>query len=157
MEQTHISDFGEILLYIVGSILFMGVALLAAMLLRPHRPNVEKNTTYECGENPTGTAWGQFNVRFYVIALIFILFDVELVFLFPWSVVFGQKELIEGTNGVWGWFSLVEMGLFLAILVIGLAYAWAKGYLNWIKPEVKLPDFKSKIPAEAYKKYNVEA
>ena len=154
MKNAQLSAFGEILLFIVGAIAFLLITLLVAYLIRPSRPNEEKLTTYECGEDPTGTAWGQFNPRFYVIALIFILFDVEIVFLFPWATVFGQAELIEQTNGLWGWFSLVEMGIFIAVLALGLAYAWAKGFLDWIKPPATPPSYRSPVPKERYDEVN---
>lgn len=151
-QDTALSGFGVILLFIVGGGIFVTIALLTAKMIRPDRPNEEKLTTYECGEDPSGSAWGQFNSRFYIIALIFILFDVEIVFLFPWATVFGQKELIEGTQGLWGWFSLVEMFLFIGVLAMGLAYAWAKGFLDWIKPQVSKPVYQSHIPRELYDK-----
>lgn len=154
MIQPELSAFGEILLFIIGGIVFVLGGLLTAWFIRPHRPNVEKLATYESGEEPAGTAWGQFNVRFYIVALVFILFDVELVFLFPWATVFGQKELIEATNGLWGWFALTEMFLFIAVLAIGLAYVWAKGYLNWLKPETAKSTFKGIVPKELYDKVN---
>lgn len=154
MFSSQLTDFGEILLYLIGAIIFIIGGLITAWLVRPNRPNIEKNTTYECGEQPTGTAWGQFNTRFYIIALIFVLFDVEIVFLFPWATVFGQKALIEGTNGIWGWFSLIEMLIFIGILALGLAYAWAKGYLDWIKPLPEKPAYTSKIPQKFYKEVN---
>lgn len=154
MQNTELTAFGEILLYIVGAVIFVMGGLVTAYLVRPSRPNYEKLTSYECGEEPSGTAWGQFNVRFYIIALIFILFDVEIVFLFPWATVFGQKQLIDATGGLWGWFSLIEMFLFISILVLGLAYVWAKGYLEWVKPQVQKPNFKSKIPSHLYDKVN---
>ncbi|WKN32685.1 NADH-quinone oxidoreductase subunit A [Porifericola rhodea] len=149
-QDTQLSAFSVILLFIVGSGIFVSIALLTAKMIRPDRPNAEKNTTYECGEDPSGSAWGQFNFRFYIVALIFILFDVEIVFLFPWATVFGQKTLIEGTHGLWGWFSLVEMLIFIGILSLGLAYAWAKGFLDWIKPQVNKPEYNSHIPKELY-------
>ncbi|MFA0961309.1 NADH-quinone oxidoreductase subunit A [Roseivirga sp. BDSF3-8] len=152
--ENQISAFGEVLLFIVGAIIFVAGGLVTAWLVRPHRPNEEKLTTYECGEDPVGSAWGRFNVRFYVIALVFILFDVEIVFLFPWSVVFGQKELISETNGLWGWFSLVEMFLFIGILLLGLAYVWANGFLDWVKPAVKQTSHDSPVPAELYDNLN---
>lgn len=150
-----ISDFGTILLFILGALIFLIGGLVTAFLLRPNRPNYEKLTTYECGEDPTGTAWGKFNVRFYVVALIFILFDVELVFLFPWATVFGQKHLIEETQGLWGWFALTEMFIFIFLLALGLAYAWIKGYLDWVKPDVKVSKFKSVVPEELYRRFKV--
>ena len=83
--------------------------------LAPHKPNPEKLTSYECGEEPTGNAWLPFNSRFYVIALIFLLFDVEMVFIFPWAIVFGSHE-INSVDPRWGVLSLVEMFIFLGIL-----------------------------------------
>jgi NADH-quinone oxidoreductase subunit A len=154
MEDNQLSAFGTIFLFIAGAIIFLLGGLITAFLLRPQRPNYEKLTTYECGEDPTGTAWGQFNVRFYVVALIFILFDVELIFLFPWATVFGQRSLIEATGGVWGWFSLIEMFIFIFLLALGLAYVWVKGYLDWVKPKVQVPQFTSVVPPELYKKLN---
>ncbi|MEO0330849.1 MAG: NADH-quinone oxidoreductase subunit A, partial [Bacteroidota bacterium] len=142
------------LLFIIGAISFVLITLVVARLIRPNRPNEEKLTTYESGEDPLGSAWGQFNPRFYVVALIFILFDVEIVFLFPWATVMGQPELIEQTEGAWGWFALVEMAIFVLILVLGLAYAWAKGFLDWVRPSVNLPQYKSVVPAKLYEQIN---
>jgi NADH-quinone oxidoreductase subunit A len=154
MENTQISEFGIILLFIVGGIVFVSLGLLTSSLLRPHRPNYEKLTPYECGEDAVGSAWGQFNVQYYVIALIFILFEVEIVFLFPWATVFGQASLIEATDGQWGWIALLEVFVFVGILVLGLAYVWAKGFLDWIKPHPIKSDFTSKIPTDLYQKVN---
>jgi NADH-quinone oxidoreductase subunit A len=151
---TQLSEFGEILLYLVGGLVFVLITLTTAFLIRPNRPNEEKLTTYECGEEVVGTAWGKFNIRFYIVALVFILFDVELVFLFPWATVFGQKALIEGTQGLWGWFTMFEMFIFLAILALGLAYVWVKGDLDWVKPQPKTPDFRSKVPRKMYEQVN---
>jgi NADH-quinone oxidoreductase subunit A len=149
-----LSDFGVIFLFIITAIAFIAVALTIARLVRPHRPNVEKLTTYESGEDPLGNANVQFNGRFYVIALIFVLFEVELVFLFPWATVFGQASLIAQTDGLWGWFALAEMAIFVGILALGLVYAWAKGYLDWVRPQPQLPAVKSSVPADLYGKVN---
>jgi NADH-quinone oxidoreductase subunit A len=154
MIPGQVSEFGGILLFIIGGTLFVLLAMTVARLLRPNRPNEEKLTSYECGEEAVGSAWGPFNVRFYIIALIFILFDIELVFLFPWAIVFGQKELIGATNGLWGWFALAEMAIFIVILAAGLAYAWAKGYLDWIRPEIQPAKFESKVPTHLYNQIN---
>lgn len=154
MQNTELSGFGEILLFLIGGASFVLITLLVARLIRPDRPNEEKLTTYESGEDPLGTAWGQFNPRFYIVALIFILFDVEIVFLFPWATVFGQKALIEQTEGVWGWFALVEMAIFILILGLGLAYAWVKGFLDWVKPQVVLPHYASPVPPAMYQQIN---
>ncbi|QIP17198.1 NADH-quinone oxidoreductase subunit A [Spirosoma aureum] len=149
-----LSDFGIILLFILAAFAFIGVVLFGARLLRPNRPNVEKNSTYESGEEPVGNANVQFNIRFYVVALVFVLFDVELVFLFPWATVFGQAALIRETGGLWGWFALTEAFLFVAILALGLAYVWAKGYLDWVKPQPKVPTMETKVPADLYQRVN---
>jgi len=149
-----LSDFGVLLLFILGAFAFIAVVLFAARLLRPNRPNVEKNSTYESGEEPIGNANVQFNIRFYVVALVFVLFDVELVFLFPWATVFGQASLIRATGGLWGWFALTEAFLFVAILGLGLAYVWAKGYLDWVKPQPKLPTAPTHVPPHLYDRVN---
>jgi NADH-quinone oxidoreductase subunit A len=149
-----VSDFGYILLFLIAALATLVGTLTLARLLRPNRPNVEKLTTYESGEDPEGTANVQFNIRYYVIALVFVLFDVELVFLFPWATVFGNEALIRETGGRWGWFALVEMLIFLGILALGLAYAWVKGHLDWVKPEVKKPEVRTRVPGELYEKLN---
>ena len=149
-----LSDFGVLLLFVLGAFAFIGLVLFVARLLRPDRPNVEKNSTYESGEEPVGNANVQFNIRFYVVALVFVLFDVELVFLFPWATVFGQARLIAATDGLWGWFALAEAGLFVLILGLGLAYVWAKGYLDWVKPQPKLPVANTSVPTELYQTIN---
>ncbi|QRR01071.1 NADH-quinone oxidoreductase subunit A [Dyadobacter sandarakinus] len=149
-----LTDFGYILLFIIAALVLLSVMLSVARFLRPNRPNEEKLTTYESGEDPIGNANVQFNVRFYVVALIFVLFEVELLFLFPWAVVFGNEDLVAQTNGQWGWFALGEMTVFILILVVGLAYAWAKGYLDWVRPKPQIPDIKSPVPADMYLQIN---
>lgn len=124
-----LTEFGVILLFFIIGFLFVAVGLLAAAIIRPHKPNPIKNSIYECGEEIIGEPWIRFNVRFYVIGLVFLLFDVEVVFLLPWAVVF--KEL--------GWFAFIEMVIFVLILIIGLAYVWAKGDLDWEKPKPYIP------------------
>lgn len=152
--MPDISGFGTVLLFIVGGFVFVLLSIGFGMLVRPSRPNVEKLTTYECGEDPTDSAWGKFNIRFYIIALIFLLFEVELIFLFPWAVVFGQRELAEATNGAWGWFALAEMAIFVFILALGLVFAWAKGYLEWERPEAIAVVSGSKVPESLYEAVN---
>ncbi|GAB3576704.1 NADH-quinone oxidoreductase subunit A [Spirosoma luteolum] len=149
-----LSDFGFILLFILAAFAFIALVLFGASLLRPNRPNVEKNSTYESGEEPVGNANVQFNTRFYVVALVFVLFDVELVFLFPWATVFGQARLIEETGGLWGWFALTEVVLFVVILALGLAYVWAKGYLDWVKPRPTVPTVDTPVPTDLYRAVN---
>lgn len=152
--SDQVSEFGFILLFIIGGALFAALTLFTSKLLRPVRPNYEKLTTYESGEDAIGSAWALFNPRFYIIALIFVLFEVEIIFLFPWAVVFGQKKFIDATDGLWGWFALLEMLLFIAVLSIGLAYVWRKGFLNWDKPEVQVKYVASKVPRKLYEAVN---
>ncbi|MEM7297853.1 MAG: NADH-quinone oxidoreductase subunit A, partial [Bacteroidota bacterium] len=127
--------------------------LLAGKILRPTNPTAEKQTTYESGEEPSGSAWGQFNVRFYVVALIFLLFEAELVFLFPWATVFGKESLLVESDGLWAKFSMIETFIFISILLVGLAYVWSSGMLEWVRPKPKVSDYQSKIPASAYDKF----
>ena len=120
-------DFGTILFATVLGIILVAVPLIIQWLIAPSNKTKEKLETYECGEESEGSAWLQFNIRFYVIALIFLIFDVEVVFLFPWAVVFKEMGLL----------ALIEMGIFLLILVVGLAYVWVKADLNWVKRKVR--------------------
>jgi NADH-quinone oxidoreductase subunit A len=153
-QQKYLSAFGEVLLFILAGIIFILVTLVVSKIVRPHRPNAEKLSTYESGEEPVSSAWSQFNIRFYIIALIFLLFEVEIVFLFPWATVFANKELINETNGLWGWFSLIEMIVFILVLALGLAYAWVNGHLDWVKPDPKPTEFSSPVPKNHYDAIN---
>ena len=122
---SFLSAHAAIGVFLAVAVGFLVVNLLVWKVIRPSRYSEEKLTTYECGENPTGSAWIQFNIRFYVFALIFIIFDVEAVFLLPWAVVF--REL--------GMLAFVEGLVFIGILVVALAYVWRKGDLEWVRPE----------------------
>lgn len=117
-------DFAFVLVFLILAALFIGVSLALSWLLRPKAANPEKLSTYECGERLLGPSWVQFNVRFYIIALIFIVFDVEVVVLYPWAVVFKSLGLL----------AFVEMMIFVAVLLVALVYVWKKGYLEWVKP-----------------------
>ncbi len=108
----------------IGNVLFM-VAL--PKLLRPSKPNPQKLVAYECGENPVGTSWIQYNARFFSVALVFVVFDVEIVFMFPWAVVFKSLYKTQGCVPFW------EMFTFVLVLLVGLAYLWAQGLLEWVK------------------------
>jgi len=118
--------FGTVFIFLIIGIILVAVPLFLQRILAPQRKTFDKLSTYECGEDAEGGAWIQFNIRFYVVALIFIIFDVEVVFLFPWAVVYKQLGL----------FAFVEMMIFLAILALGLAYVWRKGDLEWVKYSV---------------------
>jgi NADH-quinone oxidoreductase subunit A len=153
-RQLYLSAFGEVLLFIIGGVIFIFVTLLVSKMIRPDRPNAEKLSTYESGEEPISSAWTQFNIRFYIIALIFLLFEVEIVFLFPWSTIFANEEMIRETQGLWGWFALIEMLIFILVLALGLAYAWVNGHLEWVKPDPKPTEFKSPVPKKHYEAIN---
>ncbi len=128
---------------------------LANRILSPNKPTAEKLLSYECGEEPTGNAWLPFNPRFYVIALVFLLFEVEMVFVFPWATVFGNHDIIAAVP-TWGWFALAEMFIFLGILILGLVYVWRKGDLEWIKPNPIVPSTNVNIPKSLYDKLSAE-
>jgi NADH-quinone oxidoreductase subunit A len=153
-NQIYLSAFGEVLLFIIGGILFVAVALFTSGLLRPRRPNSQKLSTYESGEEAISSAWTQFNIRFYIVALIFLLFEVEILFLFPWATIFAKRDLMEETNGLWGWFAVIEVVIFILVLALGLAYAWVNGHLDWIKPEPSPTQIDSPVPRDYYKKIN---
>lgn len=153
MIQTNLSDFSILLLFIIGAVVFVSVGLFVSKLIRPNRPNFEKLSTYESGEDTIGGAWGQFNLKYYLVAMIFLLFEVEIIYLFPWAVIFGDQSLVYGTEWQWAWFALTEMFIFIGVLTLGLVYAWRKGFLDWVKPQQVSSDYTSEIPKAAYKKY----
>jgi NADH:ubiquinone oxidoreductase subunit 3 (subunit A) len=124
-SSGFLTSHAAILIFLVVVIGFLAVNFLVWKIIRPSRYSEEKLTTYECGENPVGSAWIQFNIRFYVFALIFIIFDVEAVFLLPWAVVFRNLGMLAFVEGV----------VFIAILVVALAYVWRKGDLEWVRAE----------------------
>lgn len=115
------SDFAAVAVFLLMGTGFVLFNFLLARLIRPSAPNPIKQSTYECGEEAFGTAWIQFNIRFYIYCLIFVIFDVEMVFLFPWAIAYRSLGL----------FAFVEMIIFVGILLFGLAYAWRKGILKW--------------------------
>ena len=114
-------DYLPILILVVLAALFAGGSILLSALLGPRRPDPEKLSPYECGMDPVGTAREQISVKFYLVAMLFIIFDMEIVFLYPWAVVFKQLKL----------FGLVAMGTFLLVLLVGYVYVWKKGGLEW--------------------------
>ncbi len=122
-------------------------------MIAPRKPNPEKLSSYECGEEPVGSAWIPFNGRFYVIALIFLLFDVEMIFIFPWATVYANPDLIAADKR-WGVFTLIEMFVFAGILILGLIYVWRKKDLEWIKPAPIIPTTNTSIPFNLYDKIN---
>jgi NADH-quinone oxidoreductase subunit A len=105
-----------------AAVLMVGAMLGVGRLLRPIRPQPQKYLNYECGVDPVGVGWSQSQIRYYVFALLFVMFDVEAVFIFPWAV---RLEALQV-------FGLVEMTIFIAILALGLLYAWRKRVLRWV-------------------------
>ena len=126
-------QFANVLVFFGLAVVLCGLMLGLGSLLRPSNPQTAKLSTYECGEPPSGSAWINFNIRFYLVALVFVIFDVELAFVYPVVAVF--KSLAEQGQGS---FVFAELGLFLVILMVGLVYVWMKGDLEWLK----------RIPAE---------
>jgi NADH:ubiquinone oxidoreductase subunit 3 (subunit A) len=124
-SSDFLASYSSVLTFLVVIVGFLVVNLIVWWVIRPSRFSEEKLTTYECGENPTGSAWVQFNIRFYVFALIFIVFDVEAVFLLPWAVVFREMGMLAYLEGL----------VFLGILVVALVYVWRKGDLQWVRAE----------------------
>lgn len=116
-----LSGYEYLLGFLLVCSLVPGLALSASKLLRPSTRGPERLTTYESGMEPVGGAWIQFNIRYYMFALVFVIFDVETVFLYPWAVAFHKLGVL----------AFVEALIFIAILIVGLVYAWRKGALEW--------------------------
>ncbi|MDX1690404.1 MAG: NADH-quinone oxidoreductase subunit A [Acidimicrobiia bacterium] len=114
-------DYITVAVFAAFGIILVGVAIGASALLRPDNPTPTKRQSYECGIDPVGGGWSQSHVRFYIFGLLFLIFDVEAIFIFPWAV---QLESL-------GAFALVEMVIFIVILLAGLVYAIRKGVLRW--------------------------
>lgn len=108
-------------IYVLIAAIFPGAPILINYLIAPRRPNAIKNATYECGMETVGDSWVQFKIQYYIYALVFLIFDVETIFLFPWAVAFDQLAF----------FAVVEGVIFIIILAAGLAYAWRQGALEW--------------------------
>lgn len=115
------TGFVPILIMLVVATGFAAVALIIAWLLAPSKPDASKGSTYECGLPPVGHARERYSVRFYVVAMLFIIFDLETIFLLPWAVIFRQDAL----------FFFLEMLVFLGILLVGYVYVWRMGALDW--------------------------
>ncbi|HEY3297024.1 MAG TPA: NADH-quinone oxidoreductase subunit A [Armatimonadota bacterium] len=120
-------NYAYIALFAIVGIGFAVVTMWISWAVRPtYKPIGEKAEPYECGEIPFGNAWKQFKVGYYIYALVFVVFDVEAIFIFPWA-----KELLHLKGMQLGTFAFVEMMVFIAILFVGLIYAWRKGVLRW--------------------------
>jgi NADH-quinone oxidoreductase subunit A len=157
-----------LLVFLVISIIFLFIHLMMGKVIRPARPDAEKLTIYECGEPTIGSAWIQFDLRYYVVALLFVIFDVEVAFFFPWAIVFGKandlaqtglseqarvsitKQLVpqnlpplpdtEITTAIpaaqantFAWIAMLDIAVFFGVLLVGFAYLWKRGDIDWIK------------------------
>ena len=154
-----------VLLFVAVGVGFIFVHLMAGKLIRPSRPGAEKGTIYECGEPTVGSAWVQFDLRFYVVALLFVIFDVEIAFFFPWAVVFGSanraadtslpmEQRVEAATNLTppgsspvakvdpamstamsdlAGLAFGELIVFFGILLVGFAYLWKRGDLEWVR------------------------
>ncbi len=120
--------FANVLVFLLLGLGLSGLLLGFGRLVRPRNPEAEKLSTYECGEPASGSAWINFNIRFYLVALIFVVFDVELAFMYPVMAVF-KRWVADGR----GPFALVEILLFIGVLTVGLVYVWVKRDLEWVK------------------------
>jgi NADH-quinone oxidoreductase subunit A len=156
---------GHLVVFVVVGVAALAAPLVLGALIRPRRPTPQKGSVYECGEPTVGSSYIQFDLRFYVVALLFIVFDVEVMFLFPWGLVFGTatqladpslppetrmqltERLLERPNGVpWqgasigpesalvlAWVTFADVLLFFAVLIVGFAYLWSRGDLDWVR------------------------
>jgi NADH-quinone oxidoreductase subunit A len=128
--------YATVLVFLGLGVAFALFTLLLSKLIAPFRPGAEKQSIYECGERPVGSPWIKFNVRFYVVALIFVIFDVEIVLLYPWATIYKQMGVV----------SFVYLLIFLVSLLEALAYVWKKGDLEWVRPEVRRHDVDAHVP-----------
>jgi NADH-quinone oxidoreductase subunit A len=123
-------EFGAVLAFALVAIGFGAGGLTLGRLVRPYFPEAEKSVVYECGERPIGTAWFNFNPRFYLIALVFVIFEVDIALTFPVVAVY-RDWVAQGTTMAWVAFG--ELFMFTAILLIGLAWVWVHGDLDWVR------------------------
>lgn len=121
-------QFASVLVFLALGAVLVGLMVGLSWFLRPENPEPGKLSTYECGEPPTGSAWINFNIRFYLLALVFVVFDVEVAFLYPVTVTF--RDWVGRGEGL---FALAEIAIFLGILFVGLVYVWVKRDLEWLK------------------------
>lgn len=125
-------QYSTMLVFVIVGVAFAFIVLTISSLVRPQVEEPDKLTAYECGELPVGDAWINFNIRFYVVALIFLIFDVEVALIYPVAAVY-RDWIFQGKGAL----AFVEIIIFVAILLVGLAYVWAKGDLEWVKRIVK--------------------
>src|SRR3712207_3793157 len=127
MSEFNLSDYLPIVLMFVVALGFAAGNVLLSQLVGQHKATRTKTMPYESGKDPVGTARARFSVKFYLVAMIFILFDIELIFLMPWAVVFRKLVVEDGLR----WLAYVEMMIFVALLLVGYVYVWKKGLFEW--------------------------
>jgi NADH-quinone oxidoreductase subunit A len=144
-------DYLQVLVFASVGLVFVFANLVIASVLRPKRKSEAGLETYECGEETIGDAWIRFDIRYYTVALVYVIFAVEIAFLFPWALVLNDAVAGEGAAagmGI-GAFALVEGVTFIVILFLGLAYVWAKGDLDWVltwtAPHYQPPDERPRV------------
>jgi NADH-quinone oxidoreductase subunit A len=125
---SFFQQYGTVAAAVVVGCLLYAVIMLVSRLMRPTVPSPQKLTTYECGVEAIGSGWSQVNIRYYVFAFLFVIFDVEAIFLFPWAVIVGSLDATTTPSSL---YAVVAMFLFIVTLLEGLAYAWKKGVLTW--------------------------
>jgi len=126
MSGSGLQTYGPLVLHVLVAAILAGLISTLSVLIGWRRPNRAKQQAYECGMEPTGDAREPFSVKFYLVAMVFILFDVEAIFLYPWALVFRKL----GEHGRYGFY---EMALYIAVLLVGYFYLWKKGALDWHK------------------------
>src|SRR5262245_47041117 len=133
---------GYLLVFVAVAVGMLLAGLVTGLLIRPARPGAEKGAIYECGEPTIGSSWVQFDLRFYVVALLFVVFDVEVALLFPWAVVFGQAvraadaatdPAAASAANLFAWIVFADLLVFFGVLLVGFAYLWKRGDLDWVR------------------------
>ena len=130
MSPTGLQAYVPLVIHLLGAAFLAALLIVLSTFIGWRRPNKTKLQPYECGMTPTGDAREPFSVKFYLVAMVFILFDVEAIFLYPWAFIF--KDLVR--NIATRWFGFIEMMIYIAILLVGYIYLWKKGALDWNKP-----------------------
>lgn len=150
METGQLSALTDVLVFTLAGLAFIGISLLVSRLIGPYRPGPVKSAPYESGEASVGKAWPQAGSGYFVLALLFLLFEVEIVLLFPLAALFGAAP--AGSARTFLWLTIL---VFVLILTAALAYAWANGHLDWMKPAAgRHPSYKSPVPPERYEEFN---
>ncbi len=131
--DTNIELVVGVLLFIIAGFMMAFAALVVGKFVRPTLSHPEKAAAYECGEPAVGKSWVQFDLRFYVVALVFIIFDVEIALFWPWAVVFGQADAATPEGAAIKTMAVYDMLFFFGVVVVGFLYLWRFGYLDWVR------------------------